>query len=195
MARATFRRGAKVDRWLRNLESPAAALKKIGALMAAESQAAFRNQSFGDKPWAPRSDVNVFGIIADFAQGRRQPPQRRFEKRPALQDTGRLAASITFRMVDPKTVEVGSNLPYAGVHHRGGKVESQPISERVRKGLWKWLKKQDKGLKRRLGWILNRKFAGKTLTMEVPARPIVGITKQTIADVREAVGVSIMEAR
>lgn len=190
--RTTFKKGEKVSRIERKLGNPSAALKQIGALMVSESQRAFKLQEFGGKRWDPRAPVNVFGIIADFHAGKRKPPARRFEPRPALRDTGRLASSIAFRVVGD-TVEVGSNLPYASVHQTGGEVESKPITQTVRTNLWAWLKKQSKDLKRRIGWVLNPKFKDKTIKGEVPARPFVGITKQTREFVREAVGVSIME--
>lgn len=195
MARATFKKGAKVSRWEANLANPSAALKQIGVLMVAESRRAFTEQRFGAKPWQPRAPVNIFGIIADFHQGKKAPPNRRFERRPALRDTGRLAGSIAFRLIGTSVVEVGSNLPYAGAHHTGGEVESQPITQKVRAALWKWLRNKGPELKRRLGWLLNKKFIDQRLTMEVPKRPLVGITRQTRAYVREAVGVKIMEAR
>ena len=194
MATATFKRGAKVERWERNLESPQRALKQIGALMVAESQQAFREQRFGTKAWPPRSPVNVFGIIADFAEGKRAPPARRFQRSPALRDTGRLAASIAFR-VEGDSVSVGSNLDYAAVHQKGGATESETITGAVQRALWRWLREQGPERKRQLGWLLNRKFRGEKLDGEVPARPFVGITRQTMADVREVIGVSIMEAK
>lgn len=190
---AEFEKGAKVERWERNLERPEAALRQVGALMVAESQRAFRDQKLGDAPWEPRAPVNVFGIVADFHAGKKSPPQRRFESRPALRDTGRLAQSVAFKLVGQDVVEVGSNLPYAGTLHKGGEVESKPITDQVRQALGRWLKGAGSKHRARLGWILNRKFAGKQLKQKVPARPIVGITKQTLADVKEAVGVRIME--
>ena len=191
---AEFEKGAKIERWERNLSNPQAALKQVGAMMVAESQRAFVNQKIGDKSWDARAPINVLGIIADFAAGKKTPPSRRFENRPALRDTGRLAASITFRVIGAgDVVEVGSNLPYAAVHHRGGTVESKPITEQVRTALNDFLKGKGKQYRKRLGWLLNRKFAGKTLKQKVPARPIVAITDQTIADTREAVGVRIFE--
>ncbi len=192
---ATFDEGDKVRRWKRNLDNPSAALKQIGALMTAESQRAFKRQQFGKEAWEPRGPVNVFGIISDFHAGKRNPPQRRFERRPALRDTGRLAASIAFNLLGTKVVEVGSNLPYAGVHHKGGEVESLPITEQVQDLLGRWLKGKGSEHKERLGYLLNKKYLGETLKMEVPERPIVGVTKQTLADVKEAVGVKIMEVR
>jgi len=191
--RVVFKPGAKVERIEKNLDDPARALKQIGVLMVAESQAAFKAQGHGTKKWEPRAPVNLFGIIADFHAGRRKPPARRFETRPALRDTGRLAKSIAYE-VRGDTVEVGTNLDYAAVHQTGGEVESQPLTGTVRRALWRWLKKQDTELKRRLGWVLNKKFRDKKLTTEVPARPFIGVTPTLRRAVDRIVGVEIMEA-
>jgi phage gpG-like protein len=194
VTRATFDRGAKVRRWERNLAKPTAALKRIGVLMVAESQRSFKTQRLGRNVWPSRAPINVFGIIADFAAGKRAPPQRRFQRRPALRDTGRLAASISFRLVGTDSVEVGSNLPYAAVHQSGGETQSEPITQKVRDLLWRWLKGPGSAYKRRLGWLLNRKFKDQRLTGNVPQRKFVGITKTLLQDVKSIVGVSIMEA-
>ena len=192
---ATFDEGDKVRRWKRNLDNPSAALKQIGALMVAESQRAFKLQQFGEEGWEPRGVPNVFGIISDFHQGTPEPPQRRFEKRPALKDKGGLAASIAFKLLGTKVVEVGSKKDYAGKLHKGGQVESEEITEQVQDLLGRWLKGKGSEHKERLGRLLNKRYLGETLKMEVPERPIVGVTKQTHADVREAVGVRIFEIR
>lgn len=195
MSRREFDRGAKVRRVEKKLEDPKPALKKVGVLMVAESQRAFKQQSFGKSKWEPRKSPNVFGIIADFAAGKKKPPARRFESTPALRDTGRLAQSIAYALKGRDVVEVGSNLPYAGKHHRGTETESEKITPAVQRALWAWLKKKGKELRRSLGWLLNRKFTNQTLKTDLPERRLVGITKQTRKDVREAVGVEIMEAR
>jgi phage gpG-like protein len=195
MARATFDKGAKVARWERKLANPSAALKQIGVFMVAESQQAFREQRFGDERWPPRGVPNVMAIIEDFHAGKREPPARRFERRPALMDTGRLAASIAFRLIGREIVEVGSGLDYAGVQHTGGEVESKTITKDVQRRMWEWLRNESDERKDQLWWLLSPKRTGTTLKREVPRRPIVGITEQTIEDVREAVGVKIMEAR
>jgi len=194
MARATFKKGAKVQRLEENLDNPMRALRQIGAIIVAESQLAFREQKHGDTPWRPRAVPNVFGIIGDFHEGKSRPPSRRFEARPALRDTGRLAASLSWRLVGKTIVEAGSNLEYAAVHMKGGKTKSKTITPNVQKLLGAWLKKQGKELRRRLGWLLNRKYRGKELEGKVPARPFVGLTRQTHKDVHEAIGVHIMEA-
>ncbi len=194
MARATFRPGAKVGRIERKLDNPTPILKQIGALMLSESQEAFRAQKFDRKKWTPRAPVNVFGVISDFAQGRKAPLARRFERTPVLSDTGRLRASISFRLLGTRAVEVGSNVKYAAVHQTGGPTESEKLTPTVRKALWRWLRQQGLEMRRRLGWLLNKKFAGQTIKGEVPARPFVGITRQTIKDVRAVIGVEISEA-
>jgi hypothetical protein len=81
------------------------------------------------------------------------------------------------------------------VLHRGGEVESKPITDQVRQALARWPKGGGSKYRARLGWLLNKKFAGKTLKQKVPARRIVGITPQTMRDVKEAVGVRILETR
>jgi len=191
--RVTFKKGAKVERIERKLADTGAALKQIGTLMVAESQRAFKQQQFGATRWDQRAPINVFGIIADFHEGKRKPPARRFERRPALRDTGRLAQSIAFKVLGD-TVEVGTNVEYASVHQRGGETESKPITDQLRRNLWKWLKTQGSDIKRRMGWVLNAKFRGQTLKQQVPARPFIGITTETRKAVRRVVGVEIMEA-
>jgi phage gpG-like protein len=188
-----YDRGAKIRRIERALEKPEAALKQIGAMMVAESQQSFRDQTFGTQSWDPRAVPNTFGIISDFYNGRKEPPKRRFEPRPALKDTGRLAASIAFQLVGTDAVEVGTNLPYAAAHHNGEVVQSEPITQRVVDGLNKWLKGKGAKWKNDLGFLLNKKFLGTTLETQLPERPMVGITAQTIDDIVDAVGVLIAE--
>ena len=195
MARATFDPGEKLRRIRKKLLDPSVALKQIGVLMVAESQRAFRNQQFGNEQWPARAPFNLFGALADFAQGKSRLPNRRFESRPALRDSGRLAASIAHRLIAVDTVEVGSNLPYAAVQHRGGKTQSVPLTQEVRARFWKWLRRQPRERRDRYGWVLNPKFAGKRLTQTVPARPIVGVTAETRETVRKVVNVKIFETR
>lgn len=190
-----FRRGAKIERWERNLRRPVAALKQIGVIMVAESVEAFDRQGLGDEKWEPRAPINVYGILADFAAGKKAPPARRFQRTPVLRDTGRLASSIDYQVLNNMTVEVGSSLDYASVHQYGGDIESVPITAAVRIALWAWLRGAGREYKAELGWLLNKKFIDQTLKGEVPARPFVGITKQTIEDVAVVVGVKLFEAK
>jgi phage gpG-like protein len=193
VGRVTFDEGDKARRMKRALENPSVALKQIGILMVAESQSAFSAQRLDKKVWRERAPVNVFGILADMEAGR-PPPARRFEQRPALRDTGRLSSSIAFQVRSP-VVEVGTDLPYASVHQFGGETTSSAITPQIRRRLWEWLKDQSRTLRRQLGWLLNNKFKGQTLTAKVPARPFVGITGKTEKTVRRVIGVEIMEAK
>jgi phage gpG-like protein len=190
--RVTFKKGAKVGRIETNLDNPQAALKQIGVLMVAESQRAFKAQQFGAKKWDQRAPINVFGIIADFTAGKTKPPNRRFDREPALRDTGRLSSSIAYQ-VQGKIVEVGTNLEYAAVHQTGGETESKPLTESVQKKLARWLKKQPTELQDRLGWLTDEERRGDTLKQTVPARPFVGITPETRKTITKALGVKIME--
>lgn len=194
MARVTFVKGAKWTRLEHNLANPEKALKAIGIVMVAESQRAFTEQRLGDTAWPERAPVNVFGLLYDFSVGRTEPLQRRFERRPALRDTGRLAQSIASRVGGNNTVEVGSNVEYASVHQFGGETESVPMTSGMRRAVWTWLQKQSTALKRQVGWVLNRKFIDKRITQTVPARPFLGITDRTRTAVRSILGVEIMEA-
>lgn len=182
-----FDEGDRFRRMLGNVEDPAPILKQVGALMQSESQAAFKAQKHGKKGWSGRTVPNVYGIIADLHGTASVPPKRRFEPRPALRDTGRLGSTIAFELIGKKAVEVGSNLPYAGVHNEGGPIESLPINETVQEKLGKWLKGPGKIWKSSLGFLLNKKFTNQTLKGTVEARPFVGLTKQSIADINEVV--------
>jgi phage gpG-like protein len=42
-----------------------------------------------------------------------------------LQDTGSLRDSITFKVLDGKTVSVGTNKPYAAIQHNGGVINAK----------------------------------------------------------------------
>jgi phage gpG-like protein len=193
VGRATFRPGAKVERIEKRLDRPEAALRVVGQVLVAESTGAFRKQAFGRDKWEQRAPVNVFGILADLAKGG-APKDRRFRRRPALKDTGRLLGSIASRLVGSHVVEVGTNVPYGQVHQTGGTVESEKITQDIQKRLWDWLQKDGKRRRKDLGWLLNRKFRGKRLTTEVPARPFVGITDSARQGIRKTIGVEIMEA-
>lgn len=194
MTAPVFEPGAKLQRWERNLANPEAALRAIGAIGVSGAQRAFRDQGFAGKPWRERAAPNVFGILADFAQGKKSPPKRRFERRPALRDTGALARSIVFRITGPDTVEWGSPMPYAAVHQKGGTAESVRITETLQEALGDWLKRRPKDLQKRLGWLLSPKLVGKTLKQRVPARPFLGISDEMHDEMRQAVRV-LLEVR
>lgn len=187
-----FDEGEKMRRIAKGLDDPTDALKVVGALMVSASQRAFRNQAFGKKAWKPRNPINVYGIIADFAAGKTAPPKRRFSSSKTLIDTGALRRSIAAK-VEGRAVVVGSNLPYAATLHMGGEITSKVITKDVQKRLQKWLNGRGKAHKDSLGWLLNKDRTGTQLKGEVKARPIVGITKEIADDIRDTIGIEIME--
>src|SRR3990172_11172050 len=99
---AEFRAGRKgMARLSADLSNPARTLKRIGALLVAQGQRAFREQRFGSAKWPARYSgisgpyVSVAGVLADVAKGS-NPKARRFADRvPALVDTGLLRRSLT----------------------------------------------------------------------------------------------------
>ena len=197
MAGAKVDKGGKVTRWFGGLDRPEKALKQIGALLLAASQKSFKAQAWEGKPWRERRVPNVFGIIADFSQaGRTTPPKRRFEARPVLRDTNRLAQTLAFRLIGQHTVEVGSSMDYAGVHNFGGRIESKPITQTVQDKLLKFLKsKNGQRWQSRLIFLTLPGMKGKTLKGKVPPRQFVGLTKTIQQDIEKAVGLQIFESR
>ena len=136
------------------LADPARLLTHIGLIGTAYAQQAFEEQRLGDIPWAPRAVPNVAGIVRDVNSGKNPGPNR-FEDRPALVDTGVLQSSIAHEVLDDDTVEVGTTVPYADVHQRGGTVDRPLLTPVGRRQLWEWMKRQGMGRQA----VINRRFA------------------------------------
>jgi phage gpG-like protein len=150
-----------------------ALLDAVGALLVRTSQRAFAEQRLGDVIWPERYEggpepfVNVAGLIADFNAGKTKPPNRRFDRRPALFDTGGLARSVSYRRVGADTVEAGSTEPHAGIHQQGGET-TQPVTAETKSRLWKWLKGRRTGLARKRKKLGQRDFT-KTASEQAAA--------------------------
>lgn len=187
-----FDQGAKMRRWKTNLERPEKALKQIGIMMVAESRGAFKKQRFGSERWSARGTPNVFAIISDFHAGKKTPPKRRFEDRPAMRDTGLLMRSITYA-VSGDTVTVGTVVHYADVLHDGGAIKSKTINQLVQRLLHAWLKGKGRKWRGDLGYLLNKSYLDTELEGTVEARPFVGITARTLTNAQKIVGTRIME--
>ena len=70
-----------------------------------------------------------------------------------LQDTGALRDSITFNVVDSSTVSVGTNKPYAAVHHNGKEIHA--------KKQWLWIPAAGtRKLQRRYGYSPTKVLRG-----------------------------------
>lgn len=178
------------------LDKPGKILEQIGALLEAGAQDAFVNERLGDFRWPGRYPnqsepaLNVAGAVSDFAKGASEPKGRRFDRRPALRDTGALVGSIRSRVVGEDAVEVGSTLPYAGLHQWGG-VSTQRIDSGTKKRMAKWLLK-DAGepFRDKLIPLLHT----ETLDTEVVQRPFLGVTPEMEDDIPRTVETMIAGA-
>lgn len=177
---------------LRNKET---LLDSIGLLMVAESMQAFEQQSFGGEDWPERYPnqsspfINVAGAVRDFASGRSEPKDRRFDRRPALRDTSRLMSSIAHQVQGGDTVEVGTTVPYASVHQFGG-TSSQPVTQATKTRIASWLKTaKGKPFRGKLGPV----FHVEQWETDVVRRPFLGITPALEKDIPEMVAEHIRE--
>jgi len=134
------------------IQDPDALLRALGAIMLAQAQAAFKAQRLGSIPWKRRYPnqkpplINIAGALADFRMGSAEPKSRRFVGRPAGVNTSALRLSLAkenseaMKVRGGRTVEVGSNLPYASVINSGG-YSSQPVTDDAKKRMAKWMAK------------------------------------------------------
>lgn len=177
------------------LEDLTPALEQIGVLLVAGAQRAFREQGRGER-WQERRVPNVFGIVSDLARGK-TPPKRRFDRRPALVDTGQLRNSIDARVSGRDTVEVGTVVPYASLHQFGG-TSTARVTPAARRGLARYLKTQRRRRKNskaseadrsrassalEIGWL----FQVDVLEAQIPARPFIEVTDTDREEIRRIV--------
>jgi phage gpG-like protein len=171
-----------IERMRENLRRPdKKVMPMIGALVKAQTLNHFRNQGTRDEDWPPRMTPNIPGIIRDLARSP-QIKARRFQPRPALRDTGALMRSIDFELTGRNSVTIGSALPYAGTQQYGGESESDPITPMVQANLGIYLKSH-KNQRGALGWMMNKKFTGKTLTINVQERPFLDISEDEMQEI------------
>lgn len=185
-----------VGRLVETLERPAPLLAAWGALLVSESQRAFRDQRFGEFAWPARYEgrkdpfLNLAAALAEWNRGGK-PRARHFQRRPALIGQGGtgLRGSIASRVVGTDTVEVGSELPYASLHQRGGGT-SMPITATAKKAVAKWLRtKRGAPFRDSIGFLFRR----DTLNTFLHRRPFVGITDRGQDRVRAALETFVVE--
>jgi phage gpG-like protein len=155
-------------------------LNRIGRYLTQVSRAAFANQRFDGKPWPPRSLPNIAGIIRDLEHGRFNS-ERLNKSTPALVDTGALRRSIRYRLVGAKSVGVYSLEPYSGIHQEGG-TDVIPVTDSVKQNL-KGLLKAMPQLRQSLGFL----FRKNALSVNVPARPFLGVPESSKARIQEMI--------
>lgn len=161
-------------------KDPTPILVGIGTLLRERSRMAFSEQRRGASRWPGRNVPNIAGIIADLTQGK-SPPMRRLDPRPALVDRGTLRDSIAYRITARDTVEVGTRLPYAGVHQFGGE-SVQQVTPAVKTAVAKLLKREPWATyDDKLGALLRDDVT--TWTTQIPERPFVMVTAEDRKDI------------
>ncbi len=202
----TFEGAGFLRNVLRDMRHSTAFQKKImvglGSLALAYAQNAFNRQALGTEIWPERypkqtgAKVNIAGIISDFKNGKKNPPDRRFQARPAGIDTGMLLRSLTpakAMMTTGFSVTVGSVMENASAVQFGGESKipiTKSITEllaaamRTSRGRIKKAKKvsqpitaKDAGLQR-LGFIFGLFKKGKPLVTKSAPRPYLGVTNE-----------------
>ncbi len=166
-----------------------AILTGVGALLVKESQRAFREERMGNVRWKTRGETGMTpnwpGILADFAAGKSSPPDRRFQDRPVLSDTGHGRRSFSWRIVNQDTVEAGSMLGYLGALHAGEPTMTVPITAALQQRMWEWMKKIRASAKRAPGRVERAKGEGK----EAHAKAVKGAARAVhIADMTSKLG-------
>ena len=163
------------------LEDPRPALRRIGALMLAESQKSFLDQRYGPEQWPERYEgqpdpfVNVAGALSDLNRDR-QIKGRRFDRRPALVDTAALKGSLSFDLRGKNAVRVGSTIPYAAKQVFGLN-SRQSVTGTARKRLTKEYRRFKKQGGSRFEAIKKLGFLHTVsqLDTSIQARPFIGI--------------------
>lgn len=176
------------------LENPEKILRQMGLLMESTAQEAFKFERLGDIEWPHRYPnqadpfVNVAGLVSDLNRGAKIKA-RRFDRRPVLFDTGKLAESPKSRVVGKDRVEVGSPFERAAVH-QFGLVSQQKVTPEAKKKLSRWLlTDQGRPFQKKLAFLLRP--AVRTLDTQVVARPFLGITDQLEDDMVDVIEKSL----
>lgn len=161
---------------------PKAIGKIVGLTLESQSQRAFLEQRLGEWVWPeryPNMDdpfVNLAALV-NWTNDGGQIQRRFFDRRPALMGSGDLTRSISSR-ISSGVVEVGSALPYAGLHQWGGP-SSQPITEQAKKTIGKYIgeEKVDGTWRRKKNLGSNQKKQRETYFYRM--KPLLGMTAMT----------------
>ena len=173
-----------LERSLERTVSSRSLMDRIGVTVASRFQQRFT----GNPPWEDRAIPNVGGIVRYLQKGQVTPeiPNRFFQSRPALVDTGRLRASITHEVVDDHTVAVGTNAEYARKQQLGLPSTLPGAGKHgdanVRRGLASWLKRHPED-KESLAWLFGR----DEITITPRARDFLLVTPEIEAEVRDVI--------
>jgi len=142
-------------------------MNQAGLYMMRETEKNFRSQKSPDgSAWSP---------LADSTQAKRRKWKKSQHSNRTLQDTGTLMNSLInqshsnaiFR-VSQHSVELGTNVPYAGVHQFGGSTGAFTIKPKNKKAL-RWM-----GVNGHFVFARSVKHPG----FQIPARPFLGINEK-----------------
>lgn len=180
------------------LANPTPALHAVGLLLVGRAQRTFAEQRAGGQEWPERGVPNRIGILMDLKAGK-NPPERRWDARPAGVDTGRLKGSISYR-VEANKVVVGSRVAYASDVQLGGP-RTIEVSGELRRALAAWLRKLSNASSRARKANYPAKearsqaaraafgplFHRGVLTVDVPPRPFLEIDDEGRNQIRSVV--------
>lgn len=165
-----------------------ALMDAVGTILLDTSIEAFDKREWDGSPWPRRYPnqnpfvVNVAGLVSDMENG----PTDRDRRNPGtvMQDTGNLLGSLTFRVLNSTSVEMGTTVEYAS-RLQQGTPSSQAITETVKDNLETWLNNQDdpEELGDAVGWLFN---VDQLVTTPHPRQfvPTQGtLPKQTLEDI------------
>ena len=174
----TVRSGEELAR----LRARAGDRKTLGTIVArileSHAQRAFVEQRLGDFAWPERYPtmedpfVNVAALVNWLNHGG-SVISRFFDRRPALMGTGTLSRSISGR-VKSDLVEVGSSLPYAGIHQWGG-TSRQPVTQAAKDKIRRFIR-SERG--KRYAFKLWPVLGKDQIETQVNQRPFLGITPE-----------------
>lgn len=158
---------------------PRQLLQAVGLMMVGRSQRAFTDQG-RDGAWSPRAVPNRVGVILDLQEGR-NPPERRWDARPAGIDSGRLRSSIAFKVQGARVV-VGSSLPYASDVQRGSS-KTIPLDRSTKHALAAWIRGLGGARKTQAQRAFGPLFRQSSLSVVVPPRPFLVLTQDDRRDI------------
>ncbi|SAY50907.1 phage virion morphogenesis protein [Neisseria weaveri] len=108
---------------LKNAANSRPMMRAIATEMVSMTEENFERESWGDKKWD--DSARSLSELLD---------SKRKQKGKTLQLSGQLAASISTK-VGNSFARIGSNKPYAAIHHLGGQTKAHEIRPRNKKSL------------------------------------------------------------
>lgn len=144
---------------------------RLGEYLQSSTQARFKTQTAPDgTPWAPLKRSTV--------RRKKQNPDKILTLR------GYLRGGIHWQALDDNTVQVGSNLKYAAIHQFGGQIQKPERQATVRHRTTAG-RVLFAGLRHKKA--TERQVTIGAHTVNIPARPFLGISAQDDREIREII--------